>query len=344
MPEADDVQEIEELVSFSRELGATAELVQAAGGNTSIKVGDTLLVKASGQWLADARRESFVEVDLPALRAGLAKAEQEDFSAFCRTGSASALRPSIETPLHAVIPQRVVIHVHSVAAIAWAVRADAEQRLAERLAGVRWRWVPYRRPGLELTRAVEAVLHDKPEVLLLQNHGLLVAAADVAGARALLHEIERRLACPCAVPAPLDRSMLQKLAERWDLQLPVHEQVHQLALDPWQCRLASEGVLYPDHVVFLGAAPLVCRADENRQAATAVFQERFATAPAWYLVPGIGILVARGTLQAVQEMLLCAALVIERIPPETPIRYLEVGEIGELLNWDAEKYRQARAC
>ena len=34
--------------------------IQAAGGNTSIKVGDTLWVKASGKWLSKADEEGFM--------------------------------------------------------------------------------------------------------------------------------------------------------------------------------------------------------------------------------------------------------------------------------------------
>ena len=54
-----------ELAAFSAELGSDPEQVQAAGGNTSLKEGGRLWVKASGLWLADAlTRDIFVPVAL----------------------------------------------------------------------------------------------------------------------------------------------------------------------------------------------------------------------------------------------------------------------------------------
>ena len=92
------------------------------------------------------------------------------------------MRPSIETSLHALLPHRLVIHVHSVNLIAWAVRADGRAELDRRLAGLSWAWIPYVRPGLPLTPALAAILRDRrPDVLVLQNHGLVVGAADKAG-------------------------------------------------------------------------------------------------------------------------------------------------------------------
>ena len=62
-------QTIEEQVkAFCAWIGKDPLLVQGAGGNVSWKDGDTLWVKASGTWLADAtEKDIFVPVDLPYL-------------------------------------------------------------------------------------------------------------------------------------------------------------------------------------------------------------------------------------------------------------------------------------
>ena len=58
----------EELKSFkdiSFKLGSNSHLVQAAGGNTSIKSDGRMLIKASGTWLINSLdKDIFVEVDL----------------------------------------------------------------------------------------------------------------------------------------------------------------------------------------------------------------------------------------------------------------------------------------
>src|SRR5256885_4911447 len=65
------------------------------------------------------------------------------------------LRPSIETAMHAVLRHRVVIHVHSINAIAWAIRVDGPGQLRERLAGLHWQWIPYTASGIPLARQIE---------------------------------------------------------------------------------------------------------------------------------------------------------------------------------------------
>ena len=58
----------EELKSFkdiSFKLGSNSHLVQAAGGNTSVKSDGRMLIKASGTWLINSLdKDIFVEVDL----------------------------------------------------------------------------------------------------------------------------------------------------------------------------------------------------------------------------------------------------------------------------------------
>ena len=122
--------ELQLLKEVSARVGRDMSLVQGAGGNTSVKEGDVLWVKASGAWLSEAdKRDIFVPVDLPgALRAlgqGIEKMPVADPTA--------RLRPSIETSLHALLPHRVVLHVHAVNTIAWASCLDVDQEIARRL-------------------------------------------------------------------------------------------------------------------------------------------------------------------------------------------------------------------
>ena len=125
----------------SARIGADTLLVQAAGGNSSFKHGGVLWIKASGRWLARARDEPmFVPLDLAVLREGMARDEADAASrAVLPADGAQGLRPSIETSLHALLPHRVVMHAHCVAALAWlACRCD-DAVFATRLRGLRWR-------------------------------------------------------------------------------------------------------------------------------------------------------------------------------------------------------------
>ena len=318
-----------ELEAFSAMIGGDAEQVQAAGGNTSLKADGLLWVKASGLWLADAMtRDIFVPVGLaPVLRDIAADAPDPVTSAVVSALNPEGLRPSIETTLHALLPHRVVVHTHSVRTIALAIREDGEAEIAKRLAGLCWDWVPYCKPGLPLTRAVQARLQRTPaDVLVLGNHGLVVGADSVAEASGLLAEVERRVEAPTVPRQP----MLPQAAPP-GTRLPKHDAVHALALDPLRRDRARGGSLYPDHVIFLGPAAAVL--------------EEASAAPAskLLLASGRGAFLAADAGVSADELALCLALVLERVPTDAALHYLTAADEAELLDWDAEKYRQALA-
>ena len=56
-------------LKYSKEIGMDPSMVQAAGGNTSLKQGNTMWVKASGKWLLDAQSNavSYTHLTLPTI-------------------------------------------------------------------------------------------------------------------------------------------------------------------------------------------------------------------------------------------------------------------------------------
>jgi rhamnose utilization protein RhaD (predicted bifunctional aldolase and dehydrogenase) len=91
-----------------------------------------------------------------------------------------ALRPSIETTLHAVMAHRVVVHVHCVETISIAGLTDAAERLAASLKGLSWTFVPYIRPGAPLGQAMTEHLRAGTNIVVLGKHGLVVSGESVA--------------------------------------------------------------------------------------------------------------------------------------------------------------------
>ena len=154
-------------------------------------------------------------------------------------------------------PFTVVLHVHCVSTIALAIRTDAEARLAERLdglPGVDWAFVPYCKPGLTLSQAIAAQLTPATNVVVLGNHGLVVAADGVAAADALLDRVCAALALPRRPSPAAQPEALAELARGTPYRLPQDPVAHDAATDPASLALATAGAFYPDHVIFLGAA------------------------------------------------------------------------------------------
>ena len=222
------------LVECSARVGRDALLVQGSTGNTSIKIRDTLWIKASGRWLANAGQEQmFVPVDLPAARYSIRNGIDPSITA------PGPLRASVETAMHCVIPWRVVMHVHSVNSIALAVRRDAEERLTELLRGLPWKWIPYVASGLALARKIEQAVFEEPgtRAFILGNHGIVTAGKDCSSAYEMLLEIEKRVGLPSRLCSSCD-SNSTNLAN-W------------LSEDAISRRILSGGYLYPCHALFL---------------------------------------------------------------------------------------------
>lgn len=339
MTATDDLAELKRL---SVRIGTDLALVQGAGGNTSVKLDDVLWVKASGTWLADAERTPiFVPIDLPAARQTFA-AGQEKVGVMEGRDAPAGLRPSIETSLHALLPQRVVVHVHSVNTIAWCVQPGGRDAVAERLRDLNWTWLPYCRPGLPLARAVgDATAGGRaPDVVLLANHGLVVAGESCAAADALLNVVEERLELPESRAPDGERAALAALAEGSPYEPAESTLWHGLGTDPDRLRVASGGTLYPDHVVFLGDAVRVLGASETPAGLAVAAEAEDRAPPALLLVPGKGLLVRQGLSQGALDLVECLARVAARLPRGAPVTYVPEEEVRLLLGWEAEKYRK----
>jgi rhamnose utilization protein RhaD (predicted bifunctional aldolase and dehydrogenase) len=180
---------LEQLKKTSARIGVNSLHIQGAGGNTSVKDEDILWVKASGTRLADAEREDiFVGIHWQEYLSELS----QDFRAPVKNHTIGHdLKPSIEASLHCLMPHKVVLHTHSIAALSWLVRADAESGVASRLAGINYSILPYVSPGTDLAEAFSK--HPPTDAVLLKNHGIVVGAESVEQAESLLESVCQRL-------------------------------------------------------------------------------------------------------------------------------------------------------
>jgi ribulose-5-phosphate 4-epimerase/fuculose-1-phosphate aldolase len=219
--------DLQHLLQLAARVGGDPLLTQASTGNCSMKLDDVLWIKASGKWMADALCDDvLIPLDLrgvvrECLLQGVDPAERYP-------------NASLETAVHAALPHRVVLHLHSVNTIAWAVRNDALTQLHPRLEGLRWQWVPYTASGLPLSREIERARRAFPDtdLFVLSNHGLVIGGEDARKVEDLLTEVERRLAIPPRQPHPADYALLDEICGRnsqW--VLPEDDGVHALGTD-----------------------------------------------------------------------------------------------------------------
>jgi len=319
-----DTEGIREL---SARLAANPLLVQASTGNTSLKTGDTLWIKASGKWLADAASPDFlIPVALRRARACLNAGE-----AIPETEKTDGVCASIETAMHTVLPHKVVVHVHSVNAIAWAVQTNAPNALRGCLDGLSWQWIPYTFSGTPLAQRVEAAHRCNPNtnVFVLGNHGLVVCGESCDSAERLLEEVEKRLDVE---PRPLVAS--SKVTSpgpegEKDRGSPGPACIHQVARDDLSRAILRGGVLYPCQALFL---PFTVFAGERPLSAeTGCLPKYTEHRRASMLLGGDRGVASTPMTESQHELLFGLTQVLRRIYQPSAVRYLSCGEVGEVL-------------
>ena len=191
--------ELAELIEISRIVGRDPDMVQGGGGNTSVKtrMGNLMYVKASGTTLRDmddhrgwalldlAQTRAVLESDLESLPQADRESRVLQLLQLCVIKPLAA-RPSVESNLHAQLG-RVVIHTHPIGLNVLLSSRDSRKTFAK-VIGAKFGeplYIPYVDPGytlaMRVAREIDAYKREHgqlPRVVLLENHGLFVAAED----------------------------------------------------------------------------------------------------------------------------------------------------------------------
>jgi rhamnose utilization protein RhaD (predicted bifunctional aldolase and dehydrogenase)/NAD(P)-dependent dehydrogenase (short-subunit alcohol dehydrogenase family) len=286
----------------ARLLGADPALVLHGGGNTSVKTTErdlfgepveVLRVKGSGWDLATIEPPGHPAVRLaPLLRLrALERLPDEDMVNAQRQNllDTAAPNPSVETLLHAFIPEKFIDHTHAVALLALADQPDAA-RVIEAVYGPRVACVPYVMPGFELAKQAALAFESRADLegLVLIKHGLfsfgataresyermiaLVSLAeDFIARRPAIRVTAPPKAAPSAEVLPELRGVLGRAAGKgaahWILDLRATPETLTVAGDARLAEWARRGVATPDHVIRTKRHPLVLPAPDANLAA-----------------------------------------------------------------------------
>ena len=183
---------IDVLIYQARLIGSEPSLVLWGGGNSSLKVQEAdfdgrparvLRVKGSGSDMKSMKRADFPGVRLDDLLPLFERSDMSDKEMVAYTSHTmlqpDAPRPSIETLLHAFIPQAAVLHTHA-DAILMLTNTPSREVTVRACYGDDVIVIPYRRPGFALSKEVGAAVRANPGArgLVLLNHGLVTWGDD----------------------------------------------------------------------------------------------------------------------------------------------------------------------
>ncbi|MGI9520490.1 MAG: class II aldolase/adducin family protein [Hyphomicrobiaceae bacterium] len=197
---------IDELIEASKAL-YDRKLIHASGGNTSVRDGDVVKITQTGAELGKLTEDQIVTVDLEG------KVLQ---------GS----KPSKEMDMHLAMYRarndaQAVIHVHPTYAIAYSTLISDETTdavppytAAFYVRAGRVPMIKYHPSGAHSLHEAVASLASEYHAILLRQHGVIVAGADMSVAMGVVEEIEQ--CCQIAVAtglrgAKLTREQLQAM-------------------------------------------------------------------------------------------------------------------------------------
>ena len=170
-------------------LGADLRITNFGGGNTSCKTiekdpltkekTEVMWVKGSGGDIGTLTRKGIAGLytnrlrDLKNIYRGLKHEDEMVGLLYHCIYDLDSRAPSIDTPLHGLLPFKHIDHLHPDALIAIAAAKDSE-KITKEIWGETMGWVPWRRPGFQLALELEKCLADHPNIrgIVLGSHGL----------------------------------------------------------------------------------------------------------------------------------------------------------------------------
>jgi ribulose-5-phosphate 4-epimerase/fuculose-1-phosphate aldolase len=341
--------DLKKLEYISKAVGIPVDYTQGGGGNTSVKLdGQYMAVKASGCKLKQITpTEGYVIIDYKRLKDYYDHVDLNQDTDFEKESADMAkqsvqqvpwlkvLRPSVEAGFHSVL-KKYVIHTHSVYANILTCIENGQEMVNTIFSGKAYEtaWIPYINPGFCLTLKIQEAISEctgrtgnAPEVLFMENHGLIVTSDDHEKAVKLHTEVNETIKAALGISEPFPAFELFHVDENTIISKTgyVRDFIKNGSLNPG---FFDEIVLYPDQFVYLNGS-VAFDSLENKlniitQTAEAVYKTSASEA------------------QTMEETLLACIYVVNEIRKRSlPLKTMSVKDVDFIRNWESEAYRKS---
>jgi NAD(P)-dependent dehydrogenase (short-subunit alcohol dehydrogenase family)/rhamnose utilization protein RhaD (predicted bifunctional aldolase and dehydrogenase) len=373
---------LQQLIEISQFYGKQKDFVIAGGGNTSYKDENHLYVKASGHSLCTIGEDGFAQLDRKALRQIAGKTYSSDVMERenqikndllkARVYPEKGQRPSVETSLHDLLAFRFVVHTHSTKVNGLMCSVNAE-RLTTALFGDMVVYVPYVDPGYILFKEVETRINaykgrtgNEPKIILLQNHGIFVAADTIEEIReiytkvistldAAIGEIEPAVSLPVdPVVAMIVPAIRMLLSENGLKTLKVLNNSYYRRFLSSESEFQKIALPFiPDGIVYCNSSFIYAEYTgdvdallTDLSAKIKIYTETQPKTPKIICIKGIGCILSNDNAQAVatlEDVMMDTCMVSlysEKFGGQSPMSPAQVQFID---TWEVEQYRSAIA-
>lgn len=258
-------QELFNLIKISHYAAANIGYIQGGGGNTSVKLNGThMAVKASGCKLSQmSESEAYVVVDYKRIKEYFADANEKDPDFDKTSGDVlqtaivpqiglKPLRPSVEAGFHSTL-KKYVIHTHSVYANVLCCSELGKAMASEIFANTSYLWLPYIDPGAKLTVMITQEIEKLgsiPEIIFMENHGVIVSADDAQQAIDLHELVNNKIREYLRLTEAFPSVLLEEVGDQLVKSASPYVEAY-FKKWPKDLSMVQKMVLYPDQLVYL---------------------------------------------------------------------------------------------
>ncbi len=343
------MNELEIFLEISGYAGSRFDLVQAGGGNSSVKLSDgTMYIKSSGIYLSEVTENSgfcivnnkkileifdnkkiFEEED----KIKRNKIVQDYISQYNLTKNN---KPSIETLMHSLL-KKYTLHTHPIVVNIITCRKNWKEVLSN-LFGENVIFINYNPPGIELALEIKKHIKNKQfQIIFLQNHGLVVTSDNKEDIRNLtefvLNKIETYL--------QIDMSkykITEEISKFYDNKYNVYLSEDILLNKMISSPFISSLPFCPDKIVYCGVK--VLKLGQNPKKDIQKYINEYSDIPKVIIYKEHLFFVAKNIKNAkAMESVLKFHVLSLSFNSNQDINYLQNNEIKYIINMEEEKYR-----
>lgn len=354
------MSEIEEFVEISKYAGERFDLVQAAGGNSSVKLENgEMLIKASGFLLSDVKENAGYSRVFTAPVAAIVKNEEIINSGNKRQRESLTAqllkeatidkqnRPSIETLLHSLL-LKYTLHTHSVVVNMIVVQDNCKTILDTIFKDDAIAFVGYETPGIELAIALNKELEKfetTPNIIILQNHGLIVTSDNKDEIETLTEYVLEKIEAYIGID--MSKYKLTNGISRLFESVGDSTNISYLSEDMFlneqlqkKNKLFSDSPFCPDTFVYCGVNPV--RIDSLHDTKSLLDYKLKSHELPKVIIYDDKLFFIGSTLKKAKEMeeVIKFHIMVLAQNENKKLNFLATEELDYLSNWEAEKYRQ----
>jgi len=177
------------------------------------------------------------------------------------------------------------------------------------------------------------------QIIILENHGLIVAGNNLEQTYDLLLNTHKKL----DVIMNNNISSGEKFSSEDidEYQLKNDKKYYFFKTTDEKFFSAFSKSFYPDHVIFLGPGVPTFENAEEAVNFLNKLKDKNLNLPPYIILKGVGLYEQNSAIPAAKEMIDCFLEVLLRTNFDEELKPLSESQENELLNWDAEIYRQS---